>query len=83
MEHKDLAAEFEKEIQLQKQKENFLKARQILSDKQNTVVTLYERYSDESQELVVINEAFGTFTVSGDIDAFMKDIKETSYFGKR
>jgi hypothetical protein len=83
MNHAELAQEFEQELQLQKQKENFLKARNILSDKQNTAANLKERFEAEQKDEHIIALAFQSFTLSGDIDAFMKAIKDTNYFGKR
>lgn len=81
--HKTFAVEFEKELQIQKQKENFLKARQILSDKQNTFENLKEKFLKESAELTDIKVAFDTFVEDGDLDKFMVSIKDTQYFGKR
>jgi len=83
MNHAELAQEFEQELQLQKKKENFLKARNILSDKQNTAANLKERFEAEQKDEHIIAMAFQSFTLSGDIDAFMKSIKDTNYFGKR
>ena len=82
MEHKDLAAEFEAEVQLQKKKENFLKARHILSDKQNSANNLQEKADVESLECHTIEMAFQSFVLDGNIDKFMASIKNTSYFGK-
>lgn len=83
MEHRDIASQFEKEFLLQKQKENFLKARQILSDKQNTVNALQEKLDAEKADRHIIEMAFQSFILSGDLDAYMKAIKDTNYFGKR
>lgn len=83
MDHKTLALEFEAELQLQKKKENFLKARNILSDKQNTTANLKERFEAEQKDEHIIAMAFQSFTLSGDLDVFMKAIKDTNYFGKR
>ncbi len=83
MDYNKLAVQFEEEVQLQKAKDNFLKARNILSDKQNTTNALREKTNLESRELNTISNAFTSFTLSGDLDAFMKAIKDTQYFGKR
>ncbi len=83
MDYNKLAVQFEEEVQLQKAKDNFLKARQILSDKQNTVSTLKERFEAEQKDEHIIVMAFQSFTLSGDLDTFMKSIKDTNYFGKR
>lgn len=82
-EHKKFADEFEKELQLQKQKENYLKARHILSDKQNTVENLRQKYADEAAELQAIHTAFKVFEEDGNLEAFMTRIKNFQYFGKR
>lgn len=83
MDHKTLALQFEEEVQLQKKKENFLKARNILSDKQNTTANLKEKFESEQKDEHIISMAFQSFMISGDLDAFMKTIKDTNYFGKR
>lgn len=82
MNHKDLAAEFEAELQLQKKKENFLKARNILSDKQNTATNLSAKFQIEQAECHTVELAFQSFVLDGDIDKFMLAIKDTNYFGK-
>lgn len=81
--HKTFAVDFEKELLIQKQKENYLKARQILSDKQNTVGNLQSKIANECEELEIISRSFQSFVEDGDLDAFMDKIKGTQYFGKR
>lgn len=83
MDHVKLSLEFEKELTLQKAKEDYLKARQILSDKQNTEQNLRDRYNEECCQLLIIGEAWGKFTATGNLEQFMIDIKDTNYFGKR
>ncbi len=82
-EHHVFAVELEKELLIQKQKENYLKARQILSDKQNTVENLRQKVNADTEELTLIAASFGTFMEDGDLNKFMTAIKDTQYFGKR
>jgi hypothetical protein len=83
MDHKTLFAGFEQEVRLEKQRENFLKARNILSDKQNSTANLKERFEAEQKDEHIIAMAFQSFILAGDLDKFMTAIKDTNYFGKR